>query len=148
MGAVTEPSPSSSSSPFPPWVKGAMVVLVAIAIGGVYLVARLATNDSVNLADGAIERLIPAQNDKILQQGTIGLDLAEGYDAELAVNGTPIPDDEVTRTPALNLIEFQPGPGKVFEQWPAGQSCIVGTFWKTSVGRNQATSRSWCFTVL
>lgn len=145
---MTEPSTSSTSSTFPLPVKVAMVVLVVIAVGAVFAVVRLAGNDSVNLDDGAIERLIPAQNDKILQQGKIGLDLADGYEAELMVNGTPIPDDQLTKTPQLNLVEFQPGPDMVFEQWPAGQNCIVGTFWKSSSGRNQASSRSWCFTVL
>ncbi|MCU0310598.1 MAG: hypothetical protein MUE36_06620 [Acidimicrobiales bacterium] len=123
-------------------------VLVAIVVVAVYLLVQLAGDPSTNLAGGSIERLIPAPDSKILQQDQIGIDLAPGYEAELAVNGTPLPLDEVLAVPQLSQVFFQPGPGKAIEFWPAGRNCIVATFWRTETGPAQSSNTSWCFSVV
>lgn len=133
---------------YPRWIRAfgaAVVVVVAVCIGAL---VRLSNSGSTNLEGGAIERLIPAESDKMLQQEPIGVDLAPGYDGTLVVNGVPIPPDQLTKTPALNLVEFRPGPGKEIEQLPPGQNCVVATFWRSETGPAQSTSRAWCFTVV
>jgi len=128
------------------WALGAGLAVVIVAC--VVVLAAQSTTNSTNLDDGVVERLIPADDAKILQQAPVGIDLAPGYEGTLAVNGVPIPDDQLSRTPQLNLIEFEPGPGKEIEQFPAGQNCVVATFWRSETGRTQTTSRAWCFTVV
>jgi len=127
-------------------VKILLGVLLIVAVGGIYTVSQLSSESSGGLAGGVIEQLIPAKSSKILQQDQIGIDLQTGYSANLAVNGVPIPEDQVTRVSGLDEVLFQPGAGKVFEQWPAGQNCVVATFWANDVGPAQSRTQSWCFT--
>jgi hypothetical protein len=150
--------PDEDGSPRPPtkvpgvWrqiplgVKVLLILLVLVACGGIAVVTQLSFESSGGLAGGAIEQLIPAKSSKILQQDEIGIDLQTGFSADLAVNGVPIPEDQVTRQSGLDTVLFQPGPDKVFEQWPAGQNCVVATFWANDVGPQQSKTQSWCFT--
>jgi len=130
--------------PFP--VKVLLIGLLVVAIGGIAVVTQLSSESSGGLAGGAIEQLIPSKNAKILQQDQVGIDLQTGYSADLAVNGVPIPEDQVTRQSGLDTVLFQPGPDKVFEAWPAGQNCVVATFWANDVGPQESKTQSWCFT--
>ena len=98
------------------------------------MVSQSSSESSGGLDGGVIEQLIPAKNSKILQQDQVGIDLQTGYSADLAVNGVAIPEDQLTRVSGLDEVLFQPGPGKVFEQWPAGQNCVVATYWANDVG--------------
>jgi hypothetical protein len=127
-------------------VKILLGVLILIACGGIYAVSQSSSESSGGLAGGVIEQLIPAKNAKILQQDQVGIDLQTGYSARLAVNGVDIPDDQVTVVSGLDEFLFQPGPGKAFEQWPAGQNCVVATFWANDVGPGQSRTQPWCFT--
>jgi hypothetical protein len=104
------------------------------------------SESSGGLDGSVIEQLIPAKNSKILQQDQVGIDLQTGYSADLAVNGVAIPEDQITRVSGLDEVLFQPGSGKVFEQWPAGQNCVVATYWANDVGPTQSKTVSWCFT--
>jgi len=133
---------------YPRWIWALGAVVAVVVAGGIVALVRLSGTNSTNLEGGAIERLIPAEADKMLQQAPVGIDLAPGYDGTLTVNGVPIPPDQLRRTPALNLVEFEPGPGKEIEQLPAGQNCVVATFWRSETGPSQSTSRAWCFTVV
>jgi hypothetical protein len=149
-GSPNSPStarPSQGGRRFQPR-HAAYIVLVAIAAVCVYALYQLADAPATNLEGGAIERLIPAPDSKILQQDQIGIDLAPGYEASLAVNGTPLPTDQVLIVPPLNQVFYQPGPGKIIEFWPAGRNCIVATFWRSETGPNQSSSRAWCFSVV
>ena len=128
--------PSISSGPYPSI--RAMCWLT-------YVVRPSRPND---LGGPSIERLIPEPDSKILQQDQVGIDLAPGYEATLQIDQTPNPDDQLTKVGPLNQVFFQPGPGKAFEFWPAGQNCVVATFWKTEQGPTSAVNRSWCFSVL
>ena len=127
-------------------VKILLGVLVVVICGGIYVVSQSSSESSGGLAGGVIEQLIPSKNAKILQQDQIGIDLQTGYSADLAVNGTAIPEDQLTRVSGLDEVLFQPGQGRVFEEWPAGQNCVVATFWANDVGPSQSQTQSWCFT--
>jgi hypothetical protein len=123
------------------------VLLVVVAVCVVVLYQKSSTN-ATNLDGGHIERLIPTPGSKVLQQETIGIDLAPGYEGSLALNGTPIPDDQLTLVPQLNQVLFTPGPGKDHETLPSGQNCLVATYWPATAGRAESTSHSWCFSVV
>jgi hypothetical protein len=143
---TSRPAPRKVTYPRWLWLLGAgLAALIVVCV--VVLAAQSSTN-STNLAGGTVERVIPADDAKMLQQAPVGIDLAPGYDGTLTVNGIPIPDDQLTRTPQLNLIEFQPGPDKEIEQFPAGENCVVATFWRSETGPTQSSGVSWCFTVV
>jgi hypothetical protein len=122
-----------------------VVVVIGIAVGALVVLGEDSDNDA---RDAAIEQYIPTEGDKIFQQEPVGIDLAPGYDGTLALNGVVIPDDQLAKTPALNLVLFTPGPGQEVEQYLQGQNCVLATFWLSEDGPGQATSRSFCFTVI
>src|SRR6201999_183785 len=123
-------------------VKGLLVVLLLVAVGGVYAVTRQESGSSANIDGGVIRELTPANNSKILQQEMIGIQLQPGYDASLAVNGIAIPDDQLHKVPATNEVDFTPGPNQVFTAWPAGQNCINATYWAVVTGPSQSTGHT------
>ena len=122
--------------------------LLAIAAVCIVLVARLGTSDTAELDGGRIQRLIPVPGAKILQQDLIGIDLAPGYEAALTLNGVPLPLDQTYVVPQINQTTFKAGPGKVFEVLPAGQNCIIASYWQSAFGPAVSSSRTWCFTVV
>ncbi|CAN5581354.1 hypothetical protein BH20ACT2_BH20ACT2_24830 [soil metagenome] len=105
------------------------------------------TDDLVVTAERGIEQLIPARNDEVLRQAPVGIDLAAGFEGVLAVNGTPIPEDQLVIEPALNTVLFQPGEGREIERLGAGENCVQASYWRSSEGREQAETVSWCFQV-
>ena len=153
--------PTDEGSPRPPtrvpgvWaqipvlVRIGLVALLLIAAGGVYAVTRLTSESSANLDNGVIQQLIPAEASQVPQQAQVGIDLADGYDASLSVNGVPIPDDQTDRIVAFNQVLFQPGEGKVFQKWDASvPTCVTASYWRYDQGPGQATMRTWCFSVV
>jgi hypothetical protein len=144
----TGPSDTSTAKVhYPRWLWAVGAVLAVVVAVAVTLLVRTGGKESASEAGGAVDRLIPTANAKILQQEVVGIDLTAGYEAELAVNGVPLPLDQLTVERGLNTVTFQPGPGKDFEQWPAGQSCLTATFWP-SASPTQTDLRTWCFTVV
>lgn len=126
----------------------AYVALVAIAAVCLVIVAGLGTSDTTELDGGRIQRLIPTPGAKILQQDIIGIDMAPGYEASLTLNGIVLPLDQTTVVPQTNQVTFKAGPGKVYETLPAGQNCMIATYWQTAFGPSVSSSRAWCFTVI
>lgn len=122
-------------------------LLAVVVVVCVVVLFKKAQSGSNGLDNAAIDRLIPAPNAKILAQDTIGIDLADGYTATLALNGTQIPDDQLTVVPQLNQVTFTPGPGKDTQLVAAQQNCLVATYWRLSTGPSQSQTQSWCFTV-
>lgn len=141
-------TPPTGRVQYPRWLWAVGFVVVAIIAAAVAGLAAVGNQDSTTLDSSAIEQLVPPVNAKILQQAPVGVDLAPGYEGKLIVNGIPIPEAQTDVTKGLNLIQFQPGPGKVIEHLNAGQNCMIATYWRSSIGPSDATSRSWCFTVV
>jgi hypothetical protein len=102
----------------------------------------------VDLDNGRIERLLPTPGSKILSQDEVGIDLAPGYEATLALNGTAIPEDELRIVPQLNQVTFKASPDRETQLRPAEQNCLVATYWLSSTGPSQSYNKSWCFSVL
>ena len=146
-GADTTKSASPPNRRFKPRYI-AYLALLAIAVVCIVLAARLGTSDTSQNDGGRIQRLIPTPGAKILQQDIIGIDMAPGYEASLALNGIPIPLDQTYTVPQLNQITFKAGPGKVYETLPAGENCLTATYWQSAFGPKVSSVRSWCFTVI
>jgi hypothetical protein len=49
---------------------------------------------------------------EVLRQAQIGIDLAPGWTGVLIINGTEIPEDQLTIIPELNQVFYQPADGK------------------------------------
>ena len=119
------------------------LAVVAIVIGG--RATQTGSQDPVRTPD-VVERLIPGAGDAVVRQFDVGIDLAPGYEGGLAINGVPIPVDELRIAREQNEVHFQPGEGKVITELLAGRNCVVATVWKSSLGPG-ADDRTfqWCF---
>ena len=102
----------------------------------------------ITLDGGIVEQFIPAPGLKVLKQDAVGIDLAPGYEAKLALDGVPIPDYQITKVAALGTYTLNPVVGSDFEALPTGDHCATATYWRTIDGPQRATSQTWCFTVL
>ncbi len=122
-----------------------LLVVVAVSI---FVLFKKSQTNGVNVAGGSIERVIPAPGSKILSQDEIGIDLAPGYEAELTLNGTPIPLDELTVVPQLNQVTFKQTATSETQLIPAQQNCVIATYWPSASGKSQSSNYSWCFSVL
>lgn len=93
-----------------------------------------------------VERLYPANGSEQLSQVQVGIDLASGYDAQLVVNGVPIPEDEVQRRPELNQVFFSPGEGLAVERFEPGLNRVRAVIVEIGTGREVAVEE-WSFQV-
>ena len=101
----------------------------------------------------AIDRIIPNRGDEVLQQQTVGIDLASGYQL---VRLTISPDEacrfpvdvtsQVRHVEGLQQYLFTPNPGQLVEQLAADSNCAIATFEEIA---NPGTTQQidWTFTV-
>jgi hypothetical protein len=125
-----------------------IIALLCVVVGSIYVLVEKSQENAISLDGGIIEQLIPAPGLKVLKQDAIGVDLAPGYEAKLALDGVPIPDYQLTRVPALGTYTINPLVGSDFESLPTGNRCATVTYWRTMDGPDRALTRTWCFTVL
>ena len=136
------------------------------ALLGVLVVAMVAiivyvSNNSVTGPDQAslskpdyVERLIPDSGSQVLRQATVGVDLKEGYDAYLVINGITInndanksDDDGLRKAPSLGTVEYAPGPGHRIKELDTPKQCVDAWVWRKLDGPATAKQINWCFEV-
>ena len=96
--------------------------------------------------DAAVEKTWPGPDDLDLRQSRIGIDLITGYTAELKVDGTPIPDDQVERVVGLDQYFYTPGPGTETGALAPGRHCATATLHLVGAAdTDPGRPFSWCF---
>lgn len=93
-----------------------------------------------------VDRISPEDGELVLRQTRLIVDLATGYRATIVADGRVIPEDEVIFTPETGLHVFEPGPGKVIEEWEPGFHVIEIT-WDTLDDLPDRGSLRWTFRV-
>lgn len=124
-------------------------VAALMGVGAILLALFLADtddNDVTVTGNAAVDELIPPRNAEVLSQETVGIDLANGYEARLTLNGVDIPPGEIRHQPNLNRFTFRPDQGKAIEGLRAEQNCALVTYWRQEAGPAEADTISWCFT--
>ena len=91
---------------------------------------------TISGGDDAVRLLIPAQNAETLSQSEIGIDLADGWTGDLALNGVPI--DDVQRVDALNQLSTAPTAS-------TRANCVTATIWRSSESPESGRAVEWCF---
>ena len=96
-----------------------------------------------------VELLTPTNGATLVnqQQAQIGIDLTSAYDANLVINGTLIPEDQLTRRPELNAVYFTPGEGKVIKQLPAGRNTVNALVFRVDGTPGTIPAVTWTFNV-
>lgn len=153
----------------PAWEIGRRVLIV-LAIGfGVFLLAVAANRDDTTIDAGTgDERVVtqfPPADGQAPRQTQVGVELTEGFTGVLAINGTPIPEEQLdgARDPASmtsddlkqygirpnnrNRLFFTPGPGKVFESIPLGEVTVTVNYYRDRQEAVDPGGHSWTFTV-
>ena len=142
-----------SATPPSPMPLGRYRLLLAVLVigAGAALFAGIRATDTGEEGAAArseiVERYIPQPTDEVLRQAELGIDLAPGYEATIAVNGVEIPAEDQRRVPEQNQVFFTPGDGKAVERLHAGQNCATATAWRSADGRGTANDQTftWCF---
>ena len=150
------------------------LLLISAAAGvGLFLVIAgfLSATPGRDLLDypEAIIDISPAPNDRqVLSQTEISVDLQDGYEAVIVLDGIeiptsrlediagglPEPGQQIDLPPTAiydqgnSLIRFEPRDGAVIESYSVGRHQVTVIFWKIEDGRNTARSYSWSFEVL
>lgn len=118
------------------------VAFIAVVVGAVLL----APEGSPSRLPSAVNRIEPGDGELVFGQPSVVLDLAAGYQADLVIDGIPIPADQVLWTAATGLHVFDPGPGKAIEVWGPGLHLVEAT-WEGAPGQPDPGNVTWTFRV-
>jgi hypothetical protein len=130
-----------------------VLTLITAAALFAFVFAFTLGDDSPSPADrdDAVEFLHPPPGTPLeVRQAQVGIDLAPGWTGVLSIEvpGRPplqIPEEELNRVEPLNQFFFQPGPGRVFEEFPPGRLCAIAEIWRSVEGRGDSRQVRWCF---
>ena len=106
----------------------------------------------------------PCPGARILRQAQVGVELKQGYDGRITINGISVPEDQMQgaivpgtaayeqlsaeeralgpRPNNKNIVKFQPGDGKVVEEF-SGQVRVGIRYWEETEGRGTAQDLSY-----
>ena len=147
-----------------------LVVSAGIAIGVALIAFGFAsgiTGDEARKFPEAIERMSPADGDRVLRQSQIIIDFADGYEAALVIDGLELPVtrlDELTTSgaqpapgaqvelpatavfdPGNNVLSFQPQTGAAIEEFAQGEHTATVRYWKILEGPAKYRTYQWRF---
>jgi hypothetical protein len=114
------------------------VAIVTIVLA---VVASVAIWGAMSQVDGpaavqrpvAIVDLFPDEGQIVLPQDIVGAQVRTNFQAELTINGHPIPRDQLTGDQNLGQYLFDAGPGKEFSALPEGPASAVIEWWPRDI---------------
>ncbi len=154
LGAVT---PSVDPAVRRLLVRVAVAALLVVGVVVLVLAALVSDNDSgadVTVSSNpAVNTLIPARGDEVLQQNRVGVDLDARYRLTSLViyqsgqrsDGVDV-TSQVRHSSGLNLWEFVPGEGRLIEALAADTNCATATYAPIAQPA-ESGSITWCFEV-
>lgn len=147
-----------------------LLVSVGISIGVVLIAFGFAsgiTGDEAREFPASIERMSPADGDRVLRQSQVIIDFVVGYEASLNIDGIELPVtrlDELTTggaqpapgaqvelpatavfDPGNNVLSFQPQDGALIESFAQGEHVATVRYWKILEGPTKARTYQWRF---
>ena len=128
-------------------VVATLIVLAALA--GIGLTGVLAVTGSDSAADlpDSVDLVMPVSGADVPRQSLVGIDVAEGHDTYLVINGVEVrsAEDGLIKDLGTGLIQFQPGPGRPVESLESGRNCVLANVWDRIEGEQSTQAVSWCF---
>jgi len=130
--------------------KAIITVLILGSLVGIFFTGMYAVTGSDSTSSNLpefVDRLIPVSGAEVPRQSAVGIDVAEGYDAYLLINGEELrtTQDGLIKDLGTGLIQFQPAPGLAIETLQNGQNCVVAYVWNQLEEESTASPVSWCF---
>ena len=138
----------------PKRVKLLLIGMTAVALGIFVSLAFVGGGSAGCTTPDAIVRVMPDCNESVLGQAPIEVEVANGYRAELTINGVQIPTDELQTNVGGNDIgvgitptvyRFVPGEGKTVEQLGPNLNCAIVSYYPVAQGIEEARDFQWCF---
>ncbi len=155
--AVDDPlTPAPTSSP-PTRNRGRdiarRVILTLLIVGslvGLFFTGKAAVtggNEASNALPEVVDRVIPPSGASVPRQSQVGIDVTDGHDAYLQINGVEVrtAEEGLVKDLGTGLVQFQPGPGRPVEELNPGQNCVVAFVFSQIDGPDTAQPVSWCF---
>lgn len=94
---------------------------------------------------GPIEAVSPAPGDRVIRQAVVSVDLEVGYEAQIYVDGMPVPDADFVA--ATGVYQWGPHPNSaVMTEWTPGEHTIRVEWLRVS-GSPEGGSFDWTFRV-
>ena len=93
-----------------------------------------------------VELISPAPDAIVLRQTRVVVDLLSGYAVQIEVDGMAVPQAELRVSEALGRYEWEPGAGKIIDEWTPG-SHTISISWNTAAGLPDIGSYTWTFRV-
>jgi hypothetical protein len=133
-----------------------IAALLALGVVGFVLAAVVGgdSGDDVSISGNeAIDAVIPSRDSEVLQQQTVGIDLAAGYRLTSLViaptNNRSAGVDvtaEVEERAGVNLFQFSPSEGRLIEALSPDINCVFATYVEAA-RPDQPLTFDWCFEV-
>ncbi len=157
---MVETPPEPAAAPTSPRVRRPLgdvprkiiiTLLILGALAGIAFTGKAAVTGSDSATSDQptfVDQLIPVSGGDVPRQSAVGIDVAEGYDAYLIVNGEEIrtTEDGLIKDLGTGVVRFQPAPGLVIEELETDQNCVVARVWQQVEDESTAETVSWCFT--
>jgi hypothetical protein len=137
-------------------VRFAIVVgIVLVGVNVLIFAGRAQVNGPATVQRPAeIIVLEPNESDQLLPQGEVGAQFSAFFNAQIAIDGRIVPQDQVTSTAGANTVFFDPGPGKDIQEFTKGGHTAVLEWWPTTLptaeaarAKHQLRSYTWSFNV-
>lgn len=127
-----------------------LTALIAGSLVGLFFTGKAAVtggNEASDALPEVVDRVIPPSGAEVPRQSQVGIDVADGHDAYLQINGVEVrtAEDGLIKDLGTGLVQFQPGPDKPVEELNPGQNCMVAFVYDETEGPETAQPVSWCF---
>lgn len=170
MPETSSNDPSTIVNPPPqPLLSARRLVILLLMVGaGAFLVYGMSQGRSSGGGTGCVNPVVaafdPCPGARVLRQAQVGVELEQGYDGRISVNGIEVPEDQMVgaiipgseayetlspeerqlgpRPNNKNVVKFQPGKGRVVTRF-SGEVSVVIRYWKLRDGSNAAETLSY-----
>jgi hypothetical protein len=125
---------------------GGLVVIAAIVALVVVFTSGDGGDDTPQFPDPVV-RVVPEPGQLAVRQARIGIVVKAGYEAELYLDGRPIPKDQLIVNEALGEYFYQPMEGLEIEELAEGRRCVSADIVNRVHPEEDPPDANWCFTV-
>jgi hypothetical protein len=125
------------------------IVVAILTLGAALLVVVTRTkSDAIPTLPDAVESVSPSPNALADPKAQLGANLNDAYTGVLQFDGVEIPEDQLARIVELGEVTFDPGDGREFTKFDAGQHTVTVIYWhQTETRESDAHTFSWRFRV-
>jgi hypothetical protein len=119
-----------------------LLAFLAIVVGFQKTVTTNRTT-TCSVPNTPVLQLLPCPGDNDLRQGTIGVDMAAGWQVDLYVDNTPVPRDAMTIEGGRQV--YTPGPGTATGALAPGAHTARIVYYRDLAQEAQGAQYTWSF---